>query len=96
MAADLAQAGTGAEDSWDYWANVDLGAYLDGVREVWHGVTARDVRLIAAVGKIFRSLVCVCLDAPSFGYDYVERAVRDLGVYRAAVAEAMRELGWCE
>ena len=94
VAADLAQAATGAWDPWDYWANVDLGAYLDGVRVAWRGVNAEDVRRMAALGKLFRCLVCVRLDAPSFAFDYVERAVWDLRMYRAAMAEALVELGW--
>jgi hypothetical protein len=94
VAADLAQAGMGGADPWNYWAHPDLEAYLAGVREAWRDVTARDVWMLAVVGKLFRCLVCVCLEAPSFAYDYVEHAVSDLKVYRAAMADALRALGW--
>jgi hypothetical protein len=94
VAADLAQAGTASGDCWDYWANVDLDAYLDGVREAWPGVTGEDVRRVALVGKLFRCLVCIRLEAPSFAFEYVEHAVRDMRVYRAAMADALGALGW--
>jgi hypothetical protein len=84
----------GGADPWNYWAHPDLEAYLAGVREAWRDVTARDVWMLAVVGKLFRCLVCVCLEAPSFAYDYVEHAVSDLKVYRAAMADALRALGW--
>jgi hypothetical protein len=96
VAADLAQAGTASGDSWDYWAHADLDAYLAGLREAWPDLTARDVRLTALVGKLFRSLVCIYMEAPSFAFDYVEHAVRDLKVYRAAMADALGALGWDE
>ena len=66
---------------------------LDEVPEAWRDVTARDVRRMALVGKLLRCLVCVRLEAPSFAFDYVEHAVRDLRVYRAAIADALGALG---
>jgi len=91
-AADLSQAGPG--DVWDYWAGPDLATYAEAARGVWPELGAADLQRLAAVGKVLRSLVCVNLEAPSFAFDWVERAVQDLRVYQAAMADAIRAAGW--
>ena len=93
-ASDLAQAGTGRGDHWDYWAHADLGVYHDAVRRFWPGLHAQEMRLLAIAGKIFRCLVCVNLEAPSFAFDWVENAARNMRIYDAALADAMAEAGW--
>jgi hypothetical protein len=96
-ALDLPQAGTtAAGDGWDYWAHADLDAYLAVARAAWPGLSRQDVRMLALAGKVLRTLVCVCLEAPSFACDCVANAVRDMRYYRAAMADAIRTAGWGE
>ena len=90
-AADLAQAG-GA--SWHYWASPDLSAYRFAVGESWPHLGARDLQALAAVGKVFRCLVCIDLDARSLATEWVEHAARNMRVYRAELADALQAAGW--
>lgn len=96
VACDLAQAGATRGDDWDYWAHVDLGAYREAVGRYWPRLDSEAVRMLAAAGKIFRCLVCVSLEAPSFAFEWVENAARNLRVYDAALADAMADAGWGE
>src|SRR6266540_699321 len=54
----------------------------------------RDVQSLAVIGKIFRCLICINLEAPSFALEWVENAVRDMRIYQAAMADAIQEAGW--
>jgi Phosphotransferase enzyme family len=93
-AADLASSGTASNDYWDYWANPDLAAYRSVVWESWPRLETQDAESLAVIGKIFRCLVCINLEAPSFAMEWVENAVRDMRIYQAAMADAIQEAGW--
>jgi len=93
-AADLAQRGIAAGDEWNYWAHVDLATYAREVRPSWPRVDIAAVKRLSIAGKLFRTLVCVSLEAPSFAYDWVENAARDMGVYRASLDDAIRAATW--
>jgi hypothetical protein len=93
-AADLVQRGTTTGDDWDYWAHPDLSAYTAAVRQSWPRLRSSDVRLLSVAGKLFRTLVCVRLEAPSFALDWVENAARAMSMYRAALADGIRSAGW--
>jgi hypothetical protein len=94
LASDLAQAGTTSGDCWDYWAHADLATYLAVVRRSWPSLTLEAVERLAVAGKLFRSLVCIYLEAPSFACDWVKSAARNMKVYRAAMGDAIRSAGW--
>ena len=96
VACDLAQAGAARGDDWDYWAGADLEAYREAVGPCWPRLDLEAVRMLAVAGKIFRCLVCVSLEAPSFAFDWVENAARNMRVYDAALAGAMADAGWGE
>ncbi len=98
-AADLVQAaepsdrGTGLDLS-GYWASPDLAAYCSGVRESGWRLDIQNLWPLAAVGKIFRCLVCINLDAQSLATDWVADAARKMRVYEAETADAIRAAGW--
>jgi hypothetical protein len=93
-AADLAQSGMELGGYWNYWANPDLAAYRSVAQESWPPLDIRDVGQLAIIGKIFRSLVCINLEAPSFAMEWVENSARDMRIYQAAMADAIRAVGW--
>jgi hypothetical protein len=93
-AADLVQAGGPPDTWWGYWANPDLAAYCSVVRGAWPHLDAPDLRGFAAVGKLFRCLVCIALDAQRLAAEWVERPVQNMRVYGAQVADAVRAVGW--
>lgn len=98
-AADLVQAappsdhGTGWGLS-SYWASPDLAAYWSAVRESGWRLDARDVRPLAVLGKVFRCLVCITLDAQSLATDWVADVAPKMRVYEAEMADAVRAAGW--
>ena len=93
-AADLAQSGVESNGYWNYWANPDLAAYCSVARESWPRFDIQDVKQLAIIGKIFRSLICINLEAPSFAMEWVENAARDMRLYQAAMADAIQAAGW--
>ena len=93
-AADLAQSGMEPNGYWNYWANPDLAAYCSVARESWPRLDIQDVKQLAIIGKIFRSLICINLEAPSFAMEWVENAARDMRLYQAAMADAIQAAGW--
>jgi len=93
-AADLAQSGMALNDCWNYWANPDLDTYCSVAWESWSRLEVQDVESLATIGKIFRCLVCINLEAPSFAMGWVENAVRDMRIYQAAMVDAIRAAGW--
>ena len=48
----------------------------------------RLLRGLAIAGKVFRSLVCINLDAPGLGTDWPEGAMRDMRYYAADLEDA--------
>jgi thiamine kinase-like enzyme len=95
-AADLAQSGMEPNSHWNYWANPDLAAYCSVAQESRPRLDIQDVEQLAIIGKIFRSLICINLEAPSFAMDWVENAARDMRIYQAAMADAIQAAGWKE
>jgi Phosphotransferase enzyme family len=93
-AADLVQAGGPPDTWWGYWANPDLGAYCSVARGAWPRLDVQELRGFAAVGQLFRCLTCIALDAQRLAEERVERPVRNMRVYGAQVAEAVRAAGW--
>ena len=92
--ADLAQSGMESGIPWNYWANPDLAVYYSVVRESWPHLNTQDLEPLAIIGKIFRSLVCINLEAPGFAMEWVENSVRDMKIYQAAMADALQAAGW--
>jgi Phosphotransferase enzyme family len=93
-AADLAQSVAAPNSYWNYWANPDLAAYCSVAQESWPYLDIQDVQQLAIIGKIFRSLVCINLEAPSFAMEWVENSARDMRIYQAAMADAIQAAGW--
>src|SRR5574341_2599464 len=94
VAADLAQSGMAPNSYWNYWASPDLATYCSVMQESWPYLDIQDVQWLAVIGKIFRCLVCINLEAPSFSMDWVENSVRDMRIYQAAMADAIQAAGW--
>ena len=46
------------------------------------------------VGKLFRCLVCIDLEAQSFATAWVEDAVRKMRLYSTEMADALQAAGW--
>jgi hypothetical protein len=89
-AADLVQSGGGPDTDWDYWASPDLAAYCSAAREAWPHLDPQDLQEVAVLGKVFRCLVCIDLEARSFATEWVERPMRNMKIYRAQLADAVR------
>lgn len=98
IAADLVQWSKRDEgrtaEQWGYWANPDLVTYSEAVRELWPDLDIERVQRLANVGKLFRCLVCIALSAQSFATPWVERAARNMTIYEAEMASALRVAGW--
>jgi hypothetical protein len=99
MVADMAQAArpraSGARpDLTTYWANPDLAVYREAVRGQWPHVAARDLEPLAVVGKLFRCLVCISLEAPSFETEWAEVSVPDMTANELEMADAIAAAGW--
>jgi hypothetical protein len=90
-AADLVQSGIPLST---YWANPDLAVYRAVVRESWPAFDARDLQPLPTLGKVFRCLVCIDLDAASLATEWVERCMRNMRVYTGALAEAIHAAEW--
>jgi hypothetical protein len=93
-AADLVQSGNAPDTDWDYWASPDLGAYRSAVRGAWPHLNVQDLQEFAVLGKVFRCLICIALDAQRLASEWVEKPVQNMRVYGAQVAEAVRAAGW--
>jgi hypothetical protein len=90
-AADLAQLDRAPTD---YWANPDLDVYFSAMSRQWPRVRRRDVDLLAHVGKVCRTLVCLDLEAAGLATDWPEAALRDMRYYHADLDDALRGVGW--
>jgi hypothetical protein len=93
-AADLVQSGGSPYTSWDYWASPDLAAYCSAARGAWPHLDVQDLEGWAVLGKVFRCLVCIALDARSLATEWVARTMRNMRIYQAQLADALRAVGW--
>src|SRR5262249_37168274 len=95
-AADLVQAGSAPDHGtdWSYWASPDLAAYCSEARQAWPRLDLQDLQEVAVLGKVFRLLVCISLDARSFATEWVERAMRNMRIYHAQLTCASLAAGW--
>jgi hypothetical protein len=99
VAADMPQAARRSADAarpdlTTYWASPDLGAYRATVRARWPHVAARDLQPLAVIGKLFRCLVCISLEAPSFLTEWAQVFIPDMVAYETEMADAIRSAGW--
>jgi hypothetical protein len=92
-AADLAQSGA-ASGLWSYWASPDLASYCSALRGSWPHHEVRDLQPVSAVGKIFRCLVCIDLDAPDPAVGWAQGSARNMRDYQAEMDDAIRMMGW--
>jgi hypothetical protein len=92
-AADLVQSGA-SSDLWSYWASPDLASYRLALGGAWTYHEVRDLQLVTAVGKIFRCLVCIDLDAPDPAIGWGGGSARNMRDYRSEMDEAIRMMGW--
>jgi hypothetical protein len=53
-----------------------------------------DLETLAALGKAFRCLYSVDVEAEYLGEPWVEKAMRNMAFYQAAMADALLEVGW--
>jgi Phosphotransferase enzyme family len=70
----------------------DLAAYLSAVAAWWPN--AASLAKIAEAGKIFRLIAAANWAVDSLASPWVERCMRNLRIYRAAMADSIREAGW--
>jgi aminoglycoside phosphotransferase (APT) family kinase protein len=92
-AADLTQT-RAPSDAWNTWAGPDLDVYRATVRYAWPHVSLGDLEALAALGKAFRCLYSVDVEAEYLGEPWVEKAMRNMAFYQAAMADALLEVGW--
>jgi hypothetical protein len=77
-----------------YWSTPDLDAYRATVSRSWPRLTRRDLIGLAVVGKIFRSLVCLRLEATGLTTDWPERGMSNMRFYHADLRDALGVAGW--
>jgi hypothetical protein len=77
-----------------YWAGPDLDVYRELVTGSWPGLGREDVHRLALVGKLFRSLVCIRLEATGLGSEWPEGSMRDMRLYRADMDDVLAAAGW--
>ncbi len=90
-AADLVQRDVNPSG---YWASPDLDVYRSVVTRSWPKLTARDLFGLAVIGKIFRSLVCLRLEATGLATDWPEKGMRNMSYYHADLRDALHRAGW--
>lgn len=77
-----------------YWASPDLDVYCTAVRESWSDLDVRTLQQLAVIGKVFRCLVCVSLDAQSLATEWVEGSMANMRLYEAEMVDAIRAAEW--
>ncbi len=77
-----------------YWASPSLDDYHAVVARLWPTLTHRDLSGLAVVGKIFRSLVCVRLEATGLTHDWPEKGMNHMRFYHADLRDALGRAGW--
>jgi len=77
-----------------YWPSPDLDVYRATVTSTWPTLTRRDLLGLAVVGKIFRSLVCLRLEATGLTTDWPERGMSNMRYYHADLRDALGVAGW--
>jgi aminoglycoside phosphotransferase (APT) family kinase protein len=74
---------------------VDLGAYLETVRETWPGMDPPTLRRLAALGQLLRGGIAgASWEAESLVNSGAARAAHNLPIYLARMGTALEELGW--
>ena len=77
-----------------YWASPDLDLYRARVAGSWPNLGREDVERLALVGKLFRSVVCMRLEATGLGTGWPEAAMKDMRLYRADLDDVRAAAGW--
>ena len=86
---DLAQSSLG---STPFSADPDLTAYWTVVRDYWPSVQAQTLGRLALVGSVLRLLNAIYWAALGLSCEWVERSLRNLTIYEARLADAVRAL----
>ncbi len=89
LAVDLAQSSLGLAR---FSARPDLTTYWTVVREYWPSFQAQNLERLALVGTVLRLLKAIYWAALGLSHEWAERSVRNLTVYEAALADAVRAL----
>jgi len=74
--------------------DIDLATYLKAVKPRWRAVDRRVLRDWVVVGLLFRRLIAVDWAAPSLRYEWPERSVDQLSVYRPQLEAAFARAPW--
>ena len=70
---------------------VDVVLYWSGVRDAWPHVEVRDFRQSAHYGKLFRLLIATSWVNLGLGYEWLNEPLERLRVYKARLADIIRE-----
>jgi hypothetical protein len=77
-----------------YWAGPDLDAYRERVARSWPDLAREDLDRLALAGKLFRTLVCLRLEATGLAGDWPQAAMKDMRLYRADLDDVLAAAGW--
>jgi Phosphotransferase enzyme family len=92
-AIDLAQSPL---PSFGFTGNPDIFAYWTVVRDHWPGLELKTIKQWANLATILRALVAINWDALSLAYEWVERPMIWMRLYREAMEYAMQAVGWAD
>ena len=77
-----------------YWASPELDVYRELTTGSWPGLDREDVLRLALAGKLFRSLVCIRLEATGLGSEWPAGSMRDMRLYQADLDDVLAAAGW--
>jgi hypothetical protein len=73
-----------------YWVSPDLNVYCSVVRECWPDLDVEIIRSLANIGKLFRLLVWINLEAKSLETQWVKKTMTNIRTY----LDEMGDLTW--
>jgi hypothetical protein len=92
-AIDLAQSPL---PSFSFTGNPDIAAYWTVVRDHWPRVDLQTIQQWANLATMLRTLVAINWDALSLAYEWVERPMIWMKLYREAMDYAMQTVDWAD
>jgi aminoglycoside phosphotransferase (APT) family kinase protein len=91
-ADDLAQPADDSDRRW--WVGADLEAYRGTISNCWPELDAQTLSVLGKIGRAFRAITCIDLDALCLDSSWAERIVEKITAYRTHIDSALRGLGW--
>ncbi len=92
-AIDLAQS---LLPSIGFTGNPDLAAYWEAVRDHWPSLDLQTIQQWANLATMLRTIVAINWNALSLAYEWVEKPIIWMRLYRETMAYAMQVAGWMD